>query len=182
MGREWGARVSAGWGGASTGPEGHGLHCGFTVAIFRVHRDDGMLCRVKPGGEEARAGQGGRRDQLQVQIPAPRRVTLGRSQLEAREPGGALGWGSPSSWAAPRSGRCGHCWAGREPLLPRAKLERRKGSRGQAALAEAEESPTRPCLPAELGLTTSGQGHRWSVGTSEAREPCPPTSPAMADA
>ena len=52
------------WGGANTGPEHHGLHFGFTVAIFRVHRDDRMLCRVRPGGEEARAGQGGRRDQL----------------------------------------------------------------------------------------------------------------------
>jgi len=59
----------------------------------------------------------------------------------------------------------------------------RVGVPGSAALAEAraEESPARPCLPAELGLTMWGQGHRWSVGTSEAREPCPPTSPAMAD-
>lgn len=117
-GWEWGARASAGWGGAGTGPEGRGLHFGFTVAIFRVHGEDRILCWVRPGREEAPAGQGGRRDQLQVQIPAPRRVTLGRSQLETGEPGGALGRGSPFGWPVPRSGRCGHCWVGQEPLLP----------------------------------------------------------------
>lgn len=46
---------------------------------------------------EAPVGQGGWRDQLQVQIPAHSQVTLGRSRLKAQqEPGGALEWGNPS--------------------------------------------------------------------------------------
>lgn len=52
---------------------------------------------------EAPVGQGGWRDQLQVQIPAHSQVTLGRSRLKAQgEPGGALEWGNPSGpWLCP---------------------------------------------------------------------------------
>lgn len=61
---------------------------------------------------EAPAGQGGWRDQLQVQIPAHSQVTLGRSQLKPqRELGGVLEWGNPSGpWLCPGLGAA--CWGG----------------------------------------------------------------------
>ena len=134
---------------------------------------------VRPGGEEAPAGQGGRRDQLQVQIPAPRRVTLGRSQLEAREPGGALGRGSPSGWAVPRSGCCGYCWAGQEPLLPWARLEQSRGpgvscpSGGQGGGVARQALPPSRAGADYVGAGTQVvSGHFRSPGALPADLPC----------
>lgn len=82
------------------------FYCGHLV-IFRVQRESPAWCPVTScsGGEEAPAGQGGQRDQLQVQIPALQLSDLGEES--ASGPGGGPGMGEPpQALAVPRSGSC----------------------------------------------------------------------------